>query len=120
MTKLDQQVIKSYQACFNSSDFYRCHDIIEQQWLLDYPDRNKDNGYIILLQLAVLLHHANNNNYIGAKKLLTSLKLHYTSYSRQQLDEVINLSEFDTELNKLTIALNEEEHLPKFNLTFLL
>ena len=53
---------------FNQHQFYRCHDTLEALWSeAGEPQRTFYQG---LLQVAVALHHLENNNWRGAVILL--------------------------------------------------
>ena len=47
-------------------DYYECHDVMEELWLEEGRSRFLQG----LLQVAVGLHHYENENYTGAAKLL--------------------------------------------------
>jgi predicted metal-dependent hydrolase/CheY-like chemotaxis protein len=55
-------------ALFNAGEYYRQHDIFEQQWMEDQrPIRELYQG---VLQIGVALHQVENGNYRGAVKML--------------------------------------------------
>jgi hypothetical protein len=47
-------------------DYFECHEVLEELWL----DRGRERFYQGLLQVAVGLHHARNENLNGARKIL--------------------------------------------------
>ena len=47
-------------------DYYECHDVMEELWL----EEGRSRFWQGLLQVAVGLHHYENDNYTGAVKLL--------------------------------------------------
>lgn len=47
-------------------DYFECHEVLEELWL----DRGRERFYQGLLQVAVGLHHARNENINGARKIL--------------------------------------------------
>ena len=47
-------------------DYYECHDVMEELWL----EEGRNRFWQGLLQVAVGLHHYENDNYTGAVKLL--------------------------------------------------
>jgi predicted metal-dependent hydrolase len=47
-------------------DYFECHEVLEELWL----DRGREKFYQGLLQVAVGLHHARNENINGARKIL--------------------------------------------------
>lgn len=47
-------------------DYFECHEVLEELWL----DRGREKFYQGLLQVAVGLHHARNENLNGARKIL--------------------------------------------------
>lgn len=54
---------------FNTErDYYVCHDVLEELWL----EEGREPFYQGLLQVAVGLHHLQNDNRNGAYKLLVS------------------------------------------------
>lgn len=47
-------------------DYFECHEVLEELWL----DRGREKFYQGLLQVAVGLHHARNENINGARKIM--------------------------------------------------
>jgi hypothetical protein len=58
-------------AIYNAGEYLAAHDAWEEPWLelSDGPDRRFLQG---LIQLTAAVYHANNRNWIGAKKLADS------------------------------------------------
>ena len=76
---------------FNKQEFYKCHDILEALWLeAGEPERTFYQG---ILQIAVGLYHAGNENWRGSMMLLGEgiSKLHYyqPSYFGINVDKLL-------------------------------
>ncbi len=52
---------------FNAGEYYRCHDALEEVWMLER--RECRHLYQGVLQLAIALHHLEGGNYEGADKM---------------------------------------------------
>ncbi len=84
-------------ADFNEQEFYKCHDTLEALWLeAGEPERTFYQG---ILQIAVGLYHAGNENWRGAVMLLGEgvRKLNYYQPSYFE----INVDKFLTESSEL-------------------
>ena len=84
-------------AEFNAQEFYKCHDTLEALWLeAGEPERTFYQG---ILQIAVGLYHAGNENWRGAVMLLGEgvRKLNY--YQPTYFE--INVDKFLTESSEL-------------------
>lgn len=71
-------------AYFNEYGFFEAHDVWEELWA-DYqgPSRKFLQG---LIQVAVCLHHFNNGNIRGARKLYHSSRNYLQPYRPTHLD----------------------------------
>ncbi|MFQ3680208.1 MAG: DUF309 domain-containing protein [Pseudanabaenaceae cyanobacterium] len=68
-------------ARFNAGDFYGCHDVLEELWHEARPaERPLYQG---LLQIAVGLHHEQNQNLRGAALLLADGLQRLRSYDNE-------------------------------------
>lgn len=68
MTEGCPEALRQAIEQFNQQQFYRCHDTLEALWSeAGEPQRTFYQG---LLQIAVALHHRENNNHRGAVILL--------------------------------------------------
>ncbi len=84
MAKDDQKFV---QACvyFNAGDYFEAHESWEDLWNEAHGARH---AYLQgLIQVAVALHHAGNQNLRGSKKLFASA-LDYLEKGREEADEV--------------------------------
>ena len=70
-------------AYFNEFEFFESHDIWEELWS-DYqgPSRRFYQG---LIQVAVCLHHFNNGNTRGARKLFHSSRDYLKDYAPEHM-----------------------------------
>jgi predicted metal-dependent hydrolase len=60
------QLFVDFLYYFNvERDYYECHEVLEELWL----EEGRERFYQGLLQVAVALHHARNDNRGGAEKL---------------------------------------------------
>lgn len=78
---IDQIRFKQAIACFNSGQFYECHDILEHhcwQAKSSYPSHQFIQG---LIQLAVAFHHHFQANKTGYQRLLN--KAHHNILASQ-------------------------------------
>lgn len=86
-------------AEFNQQEFYKCHDTLEALWMeAGEPERTFYQG---VLQIAVGLYHAGNENWRGAVMLLgegiRKLNYYFPSYFEIDVDKLLTES---TELLK--------------------
>ncbi|MDY7003378.1 MAG: DUF309 domain-containing protein [Cyanobacteriota bacterium] len=84
---------------FNQQEFYKCHDTLEALWMeAGEPERTFYQG---VLQIAVGLYHAGNENWRGAVMLLgegiRKLNYYFPSYFEIDVDKLLTES---TELLK--------------------
>lgn len=66
MTAYDRRYILFLYLFNLKADYYECHEVLEELWL----EEGRDLFYQGLLQVAVGLHHLQNQNQGGAEKLL--------------------------------------------------
>ncbi|MGD1807974.1 DUF309 domain-containing protein [Dapis sp. BLCC M126] len=81
-------------AEFNKQEFYKCHDTLEALWLeAGEPERTFYQG---ILQIAVGLYHAGNENWRGAVMLLgegvRKLNYYQPSYFEINVDKLLTES----------------------------
>jgi predicted metal-dependent hydrolase len=62
-------------------DYFECHEVMEELWL----EEGRSPLYQGLLQVAVGLYHARNDNFSGAVKLLTQAVNKLELYPNHQL-----------------------------------
>lgn len=63
---------------FNREEFFEAHDTWEELWT-EFRGEGR-NFYKGLIQTAVALHHAGNNNYHGARKLYGTSRNYLKAY----------------------------------------
>ncbi|MCL2931650.1 MAG: DUF309 domain-containing protein [Trichodesmium sp. MAG_R03] len=76
---------------FNKQEFYKCHDTLEALWLeAGEPERTFYQG---ILQIAVGLYHAENENWRGSLMLLgegiSKLNYYQPSYFGINVDQLL-------------------------------
>ncbi|NEO53945.1 MAG: DUF309 domain-containing protein [Okeania sp. SIO3B5] len=102
MTSEQEQIPQEFWqgiAEFNQQEFYKCHDTLEALWMESgEPERTFYQG---VLQIAVGLYHAGNENWRGAVMLLgegiRKLNYYLPSYFEIDVDKLLTES---TELLK--------------------
>ncbi|NEP85491.1 MAG: DUF309 domain-containing protein [Okeania sp. SIO2C2] len=102
MTSEQEQIPQEFWqgiAEFNQQEFYKCHDTLEALWMeAGEPERTFYQG---VLQIAVGLYHAGNENWRGAVMLLgegiRKLNYYLPSYFEIDVDKLLTES---TELLK--------------------
>lgn len=119
MDELKLKVLANFKKEYLRKDYFECHEILEEAWKEQYKDLNKENIYIILLQYSVIQFHLNNDNYIGAKKLLSYLKSHYSEGVKLELAIYIDIIHFDKQLNVLKHVLENRIKIDTSELIFI-
>ncbi len=81
-------------AEFNEQEFYKCHDTLEALWLeAGEPERTFYQG---ILQIAVGLYHAGNENWRGSVTLLgegiRKLNYYHPDYFEINVDKLLTES----------------------------
>ncbi len=100
-------------AYFNEFEFFEAHDIWEELWS-DYhgPDRKFYQG---LIQVAVCLHHFNNGNTRGARKLYNSSRNYLEPHLPHHLG--LNLQKLFDDLEECCRGIiDTDEEYPKAEL----
>ncbi|MDM5298589.1 DUF309 domain-containing protein [Bacillus pumilus] len=64
-------------------DYFECHEILEEYWKEEPPERRKEY-WVGLIQLAVALYHQRRGNTNGAKRLISN-SLHLLEANRNVL-----------------------------------
>lgn len=83
----------AYLVYFNRDrDYFECHEVLEELWLAE----NYDLRYKGLLQVAVALFHARNDNLRGAIKMFRSALSYLAPYPEELLG--INLDKLKREV----------------------
>jgi len=66
-------------ALFNAGEFFACHDVLEDFWgELTCPEKSMFQG---LIQAAVALHHFEEGNLGGARRMVCSSKAYLSSFA---------------------------------------
>jgi uncharacterized protein len=52
-------------------DYFECHELLEEHWKSENPDRRK-HIWVGLIQIAVSLYHQRRENYNGAFRMMNS------------------------------------------------
>jgi predicted metal-dependent hydrolase len=61
---------------FNEGDYYTCHDLLEEMWLMD-----RDNLFLKgLLQMSVAIYHYSYGNVKGARAMMLTAHKYLQSY----------------------------------------
>ncbi|OUM86432.1 MAG: hypothetical protein BAA01_06690 [Bacillus thermozeamaize] len=67
---------------FNQGEYYACHDLLEELWMEDRSNKFLQG----LLQMAVAIHHIQNGNVIGARRLFQSAQAYLQPYRPRYWD----------------------------------
>ena len=99
---------------FNQGRYYECHDALEAAWFADHrPCRDLYQG---ILQLAIALHHIEQDNYTGADKMFRRAinKFQRLPATCQGID-VATLLQASRRLHQTLLALDPEslEQFPR-------
>ncbi len=94
MTFEDEKIPQEFWqgiAEFNQKEFYKCHDTLEALWMeAGEPEKTFYQG---ILQIAVGLYHAGNENWRGAVMLLgegvSKLNYYQPSYFGVNVDNLL-------------------------------
>ncbi|NOX62576.1 MAG: DUF309 domain-containing protein [Chloroflexi bacterium] len=62
------ELVREGLALFNRGEYYQCHDALEAAWFAE--SRDCRDLYQGILQLAIALHHIQQENFTGADKVL--------------------------------------------------
>ncbi len=98
-----------YLHYFNTErDYFECHEVMEELWM----EEGRDALYQGLLQVAVGLYHARNDNVNGAIKLFSQALDKITRYPDQVLG--IDLAQLvsDSERYRDKLVHNEQTPFP--------
>jgi uncharacterized protein len=107
---------------FNQGRYLECHETFEDIWRVqEHPYREALQG---IIQFAVALHHLQNDNRLGAAKLLRRARIHLTPYLNeatginvkqlcQHIDTILKLIDSDAKgpadkLEKIQIKLTDK------------
>ena len=95
MKKVAEYPLEYYQFFihFNEGDYYTCHDLLEEMWLID-----KGNWFLKgLLQMSVAIYHYEYGNVKGARLMMNVARDYLQDYRPKywglQLEPVIEFIE---------------------------
>jgi len=93
---------------FNQGRYLQCHESFENVWRVQgEPHRKLTQG---IIQLAVGLHHLQNQNRIGAAKLFKRALFHLAPFAEQSCG--INIRQLCVQINMI-LKQTERNDLPK-------
>lgn len=114
---MEKELFEKGCIYFNAGDYFEAHEAWEEIWIDAYgPRRFFLQG---LIQAAVALHHAGNQNWAGTRKLSASA-LDYLERGRSEAEEIDidqmkeSIIEFEVALQK--ILSGESIELPFYKL----
>jgi uncharacterized protein len=106
-----------YLFYFNvERDYFECHEVMEELWI----EEGRDPLYQGLLQVAVGLYHARNDNVSGAIKLFTQALDKLTRYPEHQLGIDLSLLIEESRMYVERLRLNEESPFPFEDITIII
>lgn len=118
MNKLNREVIKDFLMEFEvKHDYFECHELLELAWKEEFKVVTKDNGYVVLLQIAVAHHHFERQNYVGAGQMLVNCRRNYRQLAHGQISEFWDLEFIESYLKHFDFVLSYKKfmHLSLLN-----
>ncbi|HWO98572.1 MAG TPA: DUF309 domain-containing protein [Bacillus sp. (in: firmicutes)] len=96
-------------------DYFECHEILEEHWKSELPEKRKA-VWVGLIQIAVSLYHQRRENYNGAYRMMKSAL-------RILHDEKEELQKLGLDYDSLTLSLHkraeEIKHQTKYESLYL-
>lgn len=93
---------------FNRREFFKCHEILEDQWLHETSDLK--DLYQALIKIAVGFYHAERKNYAGALKCLRRGLKQIEPYLQPRRAEFLQLESFVAQCHQCLAKLERAEH----------
>lgn len=96
-------------------DYFECHEVLEEHWKKDPPDKRK-SYWVALIQISVALYHQRIKNYNGAKRLLKNA-LNIIKNEKKALKNLsLDFSKLVTILNQRYEEICSQKAYDSFNL----
>ncbi len=114
---IETDLFETGRKHFDSAEFFEAHEVWEDLWNETVGPRH--HFIQCLIQVAVALHHARNENWVGARKLLASCLVHMEKGRTES--EPVDLEKLRDYVLEVELAIQElisgtERALPFFSL----
>lgn len=106
--------VKPGIECFNASQFWECHEALEDVWLEDRNDPAR-NVYWAIIQVAASLYHVREKNLVGAQGMIKKAKEKFKRCEDQNIETDLVYKFLSwKDLKELVFKIDNEASLEAF------